>query len=444
MLRQNRSGTVQPPEPTHSPVEPLLERIEKSFKVPEVPLPTVPSPRRRRQRRTWPWIGVSFLLLAAIAGGFHLWNGVGSGAPVYLTVEVERGSIEDSTIATGTLQPFDFVDVGTQVSGQIRSIHVEVGHEVRKGDLLAEIDSTIYRSRVEGTKAELLALKARLVDRQAQLVLAGQQLERQRQLMAARATSEQALQGAVASHKSAAAQVMALKAQIQNTESTLKGEVANLGYTLIRAPMAGTVVWLATKQGQTLNANQQAPVILRIADLSTMTVTAKVSEADIGRLEMGMDVYFTTLGRPDRKWQGQLRKILPTPSVVNNVVLYSALFDVPNPNRQLMTQMTAQVSFVSARAEDALLVPLGALQPLADKRPRDVAGESGADVRRYKVQVQQRDGTLDERIVTVGVTNRIDAQIVEGLAEGERVVIGRSRAAGSADRSAGVRLPRLS
>ncbi|MGH6946725.1 MAG: efflux RND transporter periplasmic adaptor subunit [Kiloniellales bacterium] len=442
MASQTRIETIEPPELTHSHVEPLLERIEKSFKVAEVPQRTVPKPRRQRQ--TWPWVGALLLLLVAIAGGLYLWRGTGSGAPAYLTVEVERGNIEDSTIATGTLQPFDFVDVGTQVSGQLRSIHVEVGNEVREGDLLAEIDPTIYRSRVEGTKAELLALKAQLADRQAQLVLAGQQLERQRQLMAARATSEQALQSAVASHKSAAAQVTALKAQIQNTESTLNGEVASLGYTVIRAPMAGTVVSLSAKQGQTLNANQQAPVILRIANLSTMTVTAQVSEADIGRLENGMDVYFTTLGRPDRKWRGQLRKILPTPSVVNNVVLYSALFDVPNPNRQLMTQMTAQVFFVSARAEDALLVPLGALQPLGGKQPRDVAGESGADVRRYKVQVQQSDGTLDERIVTVGVTNRVDAQIVEGLAEGDRVVIGRSRSAGSADRSAAVRLPRLS
>lgn len=136
---------------------------------------------------------------------------------------------------------------------------------------------------------------------------------------------------------------------MQQTESTLRGDVANLGYIKIYAPMAGTVVSQMAKQGQTLNANRQAPIIMRIADLSTMTAQAQVSEADVPKLRVGMDVYFTTLGGDNRRVYGKLRQISPTPAIVNNVVLYDALFDVPNPNQVLMTQMTAQV-FLSYRA----------------------------------------------------------------------------------------------
>jgi membrane fusion protein, macrolide-specific efflux system len=134
--------------------------------------------------------------------------------------------------------------------------------------------------------------------------------------------------------------------------------------------MSGTVVSQSAKQGQTLNANQQAPIIVRIADLSIMTVDAQVSEADVSRLRLGMEVYFTTLGAQERRWYGKLRQINPTPQVVNNVVLYDALFDVPNPNQELMTQMTAQVFFVVTNVKDVVLVPVAALRPAGSEGQR--------------------------------------------------------------------------
>ena len=188
-------------------------------------------------------------------------------------------------------------------------------------------------------------------DRQAQLALADLQLTRQQNMMREDATSADALQTAEAARKSALAQQDSIKAQIQQTGSTLRGDEANLGYTKIYAPIAGTVVSQAAKQGQTLNANQQAPIVMRIADLSTMTVQAQVSEADVPKLRVGMDVYFTTLGGDSRRFRGKLRQIPPTPTVVNNVVLYDALFDVANPKQALMTQMTAQVFFVISSAD---------------------------------------------------------------------------------------------
>ncbi|MSO93270.1 MAG: efflux RND transporter periplasmic adaptor subunit [Rhodospirillales bacterium] len=408
--------------------------------------PSAHRPRPKRRRGAALVAGLA-IVLGLIAGAAYLWYPWGGAPDQYVTAAAERGDIEDSTTALGTLQPRDFVDVGTQVSGQLRKIHVEIGNSVKQGDLLAEIDPTVYESRVEADRAQLMNLKAQLADKQSQLVLANQLFQRQANLKKATATSEEAYQSSEAVLRSANAQVEAVKAQIRQTESTLAGDVANLGYTKIYAPMAGTVASQIAKQGQTLNANQQAPIIMRIADLSTMTVWTQVSEADVSRLALGMDAYFTTLGQPDHRWHGTLRQILPTPEVLNNVVLYNALFDVPNPKGELMTQMSTQVFFVSAATKNALLVPIAALKPVGKggrggrrggdggERPAKSEGErpaksEGAETGRahYAVQVLTDDGTIEQRRVTVGITNRISAEILKGLEAGERVVVGTRQA----------------
>ncbi|MER2554568.1 MAG: efflux RND transporter periplasmic adaptor subunit, partial [Thauera sp.] len=315
-------------------------------------------------RPRWGRRAALILLPVLLAGGWYARTAVlGERDPLatYQFTSVQRGDIEDVVTATGTLQPRDFVDVGAQVSGQLRKIHVEVGDTVDAGQLLAEIDPTVYRARVDGSRAQLKNLRAQLRDREAQLDLAHIQLRRQRALMAEDATTKESLQTADASAKSAAAQLEALRAQIEQIESTLRADEANLQYARILSPMRGTVVSITARQGQTLNTNQQAPVVMRIADLSTMTVQTQVSEADVSRLKLGMEAYFTTLGGSGKRWQGSLEKVEPTPTVTNNVVLYNALFNVPNPDGRLMTQMTAQVFFVVAQAKGALLVPMAAL-----------------------------------------------------------------------------------
>lgn len=402
-----------------------------------------PPANRRRRARRWPVL-TALLVLFAVAGaaGWYWWQRDGAPRDQYVTATVERGDVEDSTTALGNLQPRDYVDVGTQVSGQLRTLHFDIGDTVNKGDLLAELDPTVYVARVEADRAQLLNLRAQLADKQAQLALAQQQYQRQANLMRASATSQDALQSAEAALRSATAQVEAIKAQIQQTESTLKGDEANLGYTKIYAPMSGTIVSQSAKQGQTLNANQQAPIIFRIADLSTMTVWTQVSEADVSKLRIGMDAYFTTLGQPDKRWYGNLRQINPTPDLVNNVVLYNALFDVPNPNHELMTQMSAQVFFVSAAAKDVLVVPVAALRQAQGSR-----GGAAADPPRSTVRLLTADGTIEERAVTVGVMNRVSAEIRSGLEAGEQVIIGRRQptAPGQRPQNQGpARTPRLS
>jgi macrolide-specific efflux system membrane fusion protein len=353
---------------------------------------------------------LSLALVAAVgAGGYGAWRAFASPAERaagQATALVQRGDIEDSVSATGTLQPRDYVDVGTQVSGQLKTLHVEIGDVVKKGDLLAEIDPTVYLAKVDADQAQLKNLQAQLADRQAQLKLAQQKAQRQANMMREQATTAEAVQTAEAELQSARAQIDALKAQIQQTQSTLRGDQANLGYTKIYAPMPGTVVTQTAKEGQTLNANQSAPIVLRIADLSTMTVQTQVSEADVTRLKLGMPVYFTTLGEQSKRWEGTLRQVNPTPDVVNNVVLYNALFDVPNPDGALMTQMTAQVFFVVAQARDAAIIPAAALHRRQGKAT---------------VRVQTDEGRFEQREVELGLVTRVAAEVRSGLQPGERV-----------------------
>ena len=352
-------------------------------------------------------------ILALLLLGLYAYfgsDGFATSQTAPLTVMVEKGDLLDQVTATGTLQPSGYVDVGAQVSGQLKVIAVEVGDKVEQNTLLAEIDPTVYVAQVDASRAQLRAQKAQLKDREAQRTLAQIQHTRQRNLLAANATAQESVQNAEASLRSAQAQVEALTAQIAQTESSLRADEANLSYAKVVAPMAGTVVQIDARQGQSLNASQQSPTLMRIADLAVMTVAAKVSEADVSKLTPGMKVYFITLGDAKKRWYSTLRKIEPTPVIENNVVLYNALFDIDNPDGDLMSQMTTQVFFVLSEAKDALLVPVSALS-FTDPADRNQA----------QVTVVNAKGLPETRTVQVGVSNRIHAAITEGLTLGEKV-----------------------
>ncbi|WP_147693812.1 efflux RND transporter periplasmic adaptor subunit [Vogesella mureinivorans] len=339
--------------------------------------PTPSTPRRRTGKRMALAGGIVAALAAAGWYGWQHYHAQEDALARYLTATVQQGDIEDLVTATGSLQPSDYVDVGAQVSGQLEKIYAEVGSVVKKGDLLAEIDSTVYSATVDARRAALKNLQATQQARESDLKLAEQQLQRQQNLARDSATSEDSLQQAQASVRSALAQLASVKAQIEQAESTLRVDETSLKYAQILAPMDGVVVSISLKQGQTINASQSSPTLLRIADLSTMTVQTQVSEADVTRLRPGMPLYFTTLGSRNRRYQGELRKVEPTPTVNNNVVLYNALFDVKNQQRNLLPQMTAQVFFVAAEAHDTLVVPAGAVK-LARMAPGSRRGDSEA------------------------------------------------------------------
>lgn len=373
-------------------------------------------------------LGLTLLLLLGLYffSGFSERN---ASATAPQTATVKRGNLSVQVTATGILQPSNYVDVGAQVSGQLKTILVAVGDQVDTDTLLAEIDPTVYLAQVDASRAQLRSQQAQLKDKQAQLTLAQLQHTRQRNLMAENATTRDTLQSAAANLLSAQAQVEALKAQIAQTESSLRADEANLDYARIYAPLSGTVVSIEARQGQTLNTNQQAPTLMRIANLATMTVEAKVSEADVSKLSPGMKVYFTTLGNPERRWHSELRKIEPTPIIENNVVLYKALFDIDNQSNQLMSQMTTQVFFVQAEAKDALLVPLSALT-FPDPEQAHQAS----------VTLLNAQGQRETRTVTVGVSNRIQAEIVAGLSAGDQVLLNVAPSAAAPKNGGGMRM----
>jgi membrane fusion protein, macrolide-specific efflux system len=300
----------------------------------------------------------------------------------------------------------------------LKRIHVDIGDTVSNGQLLAEIDPRVYQAQVEAGEARLNSLRAQLNQQKAEAVLAEQNLTRNRNLIAANAVSKQALQETESQAAVAKAQVDSIAAQIQETESNLKASRTNLSYTKIYAPMAGTVTTLPTKEGQTLNANQTAPTIMQVANLDLMTVRAQVAEADVNRLKEGMPAYFTTLGDSERRWQGKVRQIQPSPQIVNDVVLYDVLIDVKNEGRKLMTGMTTQVFFVLGKAENALIVPAEALSRRAAKDDNDKG-------KAYRIFVANGEKGREPRTIHVGLQTRTQAEVTDGLQEGDRILLNR-------------------
>ncbi|MFJ2429389.1 efflux RND transporter periplasmic adaptor subunit [Pseudomonas sp. NPDC087804] len=368
--------------------------------------------------------------------GYAAWQMLPPGRDKFATVQVSRGDIESSVTALGTLQPRRYVDVGAQASGQIQKIHVEVGDVVKEGQLLVEIDPSTQKAKLDAGRFSVENLKAQLQEQRAQHELAQQKYQRQQNLAAGGATREEDVQTARAELKATQARIDMFQAQIRQAEASLRSDQAELGYTRIYAPMAGTVVALDAREGQTLNAQQQTPLILRIAKLSPMTVWAEVSEADIGHVKPGMSAYFTTLSGGNRRWSSTVRQILPVPpkpldqtsqgggsptstskSGSARVVLYTVLLDVDNADNALMAEMTTQVFFVANQAKDVLTAPVAALQ-----------GSVKAD--RQTAQVVAANGNIESREVRTGISDRLKVQILDGLSEGDHLLIGPATGSG--------------
>lgn len=383
----------------------------------------------------WPRWAARVAVLAGLGAVAALaLAGVRQEGARYETITVGRGTVEAHVTAIGTLQPRRYVDVGAQVSGQVTRLHVQPGTEVKKGQLLVEIDPSVQQASVDGGRAALAGLRAQLAEQHAQHQLASQQHGRQQRLAQGGATRLEDVEVAQATLASAVARIDHLQAQIAQTQATLKADEARLGYTRIYAPMAGTVVSLEAREGQTLNATYQTPTILRIADLSAMTVWTEVSEADVRRVKPGMAVYFTTLGSHEeaapRRWTGRVRQVLPAPPggdgkgsgmaapAATKAVAYTVLFDVDNSDGELMPQMTAQASFITAQAQDVIAVPLTALTALT--APASAPGQPHT----HTARVLPADGPVQERAVQVGVRSRHLAEVRQGLQEGEQLVTG--------------------
>ena len=380
--------------------------------------------KRPRQTRRALLIIPCLLLAAALAA----WPLLTPGRDAYDTVPVTRGDIESSVTALGTLQPRQYVDVGAQASGQIHKIHVDVGTEVKEGQLLVEIDPSTQTAKLDASRFAIDNLKAQLQEQRALHDLAQHKFRRQQHLAKGGATREEDVQAAEAEVRTTQARIDMFTAQIRQARASLRSDEAELGYTRIYAPMTGTVVALDAREGQTLNAQQQTPLILRIARLSPMTVWAQVSEADIGQVKPGMQAWFTTLSGGNRRWSSNVRQVLPVPpkplnetgqgggspaskSGSDRVVLYTVLLDVDNHDQALMPEMTTQVFFVAGQARDVLLAPIVALQGTAESE-------------RQTAHIVTTSGKVEPREIRTGISDRLRVEIIDGVNEGDHLLIG--------------------
>jgi len=342
--------------------------------------------------------------------------------PALATAPAVIGDVEQTVVAAGTIEARELVSVGAQAAGQILALQVERGDEGQAGDLIAEIDSTNQQNALRNAEAALANIRAQRASQLASAEEAAAAYERQRVMLAADATSRAEFESAKAQLTAARAQVAAIDAQIRQQQTSLDTARANLGYTRITAPMSGTVVAIVAQEGQTVNAGMSTPTIVMLARLDEVTISAEISEADVVRVEPGQEVYFTILGDPDTRYHATLRTVEPAPASIetegatsaNTAVYYNALFDVANPDRVLRISMTAEVHVVLDSARDVLTIPSSAL------------GERvGPDT--YMVRVVGEDGAPEPRKVRTGLDDNVDVQVLEGLAEGERVVVGQAR-----------------
>lgn len=346
-----------------------------------------------------------------------------------LTAPAAVRDLEDTVLATGKLEPKALVSVGAQVSGQLKTLRVKVGQAVKAGELIAEIDAEPQRNQLKGAQLAVTSLKAQRAAAVASLNQAKLAYERQKKLLEMGLTSKADYDQSDAARQTAEANIAALDAQLEKGATDISTAEVNLGYTRIVAPMDGVVVSVVTKQGQTVNSMQSAPTIVMLAQLDTMTIKAQVSEADVARVAPGQVVWFTTLGNSDRRYYAKVGQIEPAPESIasssstqatssasssSSAIYYNALFDVPNKDGSLYTSMTANVNIVVGSAKRALVIPASALVA------RDADG-------RYVVRVPPppgQKGPPRERKVRIGINNKVDAQVLEGLQAGELVVTG--------------------
>lgn len=426
--------------------------------------------------------------------------------PNYITAMVEIGDIENNVMASGKVKALNTVDVGAQVSGEVTRLYVEVGDEVQQGDLIAQIDqvtqnntlsneqATLEQSvaAIQSAQAEVLSRQASLksaqadlISRQSELRQARTDFDRLQGLVAIDAISKQeydtqatkveTAQAAVASARAAIdtaraaiatanANVNSQQAALRKSETNVSTAKEDLSYTTIRAPMSGTVVSVTTEQGTTVNANQTAPTIVTLADLSTVRINAQISEADVINVQADMPVYFNIIGNPDQKFDSVLKAIEPAPETISDTsstdsaIYYVGYIEVPNTDRRFRIDMTAQVYIIINEAKNTLLIPSAALQaskPSASARntntsidKTDTPDNSKTDLKSAKsnaatatVRVLKADGEVVNQSVTTGINNRVNVQILSGLSEGDKVILSEASAEGSKSQGGGGRPP---
>ncbi|HIC3495358.1 TPA: efflux RND transporter periplasmic adaptor subunit [Campylobacter coli] len=342
----------------------------------------------------------------------------------YFTQKVKKIDISQTIEAVGKVYAKDQVDVGAQVSGQIIKLYVDVGSHVKQGDLIAQIDKDKQQNDLDITKAQLESAKANLESKKVALEIASKQYQREQKLYTAKASSLENLEIQKNNYYSLKASVAELNAQVIQLEITLKNAKKDLDYTTITAPIDGVVINVAVDEGQTVNANQNTPTIVRIANLDEMEIKMEIAEADVNKIKIGTELEFSLLNDPQKTYRASIASIDPADTEVSdssssyssssssssNAIYYYAKFYVQNKDNFLRIGMSIQNEIVIASVKDVIAVPTYAIKN---------------DAKGYYVEILQNQKAV-KKYVKFGIKDSINTQILEGVDENEELIISSS------------------
>jgi len=365
---------------------------------------------------------ILFLVLLLVAAFFVYKNFFGAkNEQNLMTTKVYRGNLLTSVVANGEVQAQDLVDVGAQVGGQIKKLYVKLGDKVKKGDMIAEIDAETKENEISKLNAQRVIYEANLNAAKIAVEIAKTQYDREQKLYKAKATSKESLENAKNSYVLKEAEVKQIEAQLE--QNTIELDTANteLGYAQIKAPLDGTIVSVPVKEGQTVNANQTTPTIVKIADLTKLEITMEITEGDITKIKPGMEVEYSILSNLNETRRAQISSIDPalttlsdgsydktSGSASSSAVYYYAKILVDNSDDFLKIGMTTENTIIIDERKDILLVPYSAVEARGGQK---------------SVRVLKGSHNIEMRQISTGITDNINIEVTEGLKEGDTIVI---------------------
>lgn len=373
---------------------------------------------------------ILIILLILGVGGYFVYDkffNIKDEKVEFITKKAKKGSFSKKVDATGEIFATELIDVGAQVSGQIKKLYVKLGDQVKKGDMIASIDSSTQQNNIDNKEAQLAIYKAQLESAKVALNIAKTQFDRENALFSKNATSKQEFESAKNTYSANSAKIKELEAQIKQTNIELSTAKINLGYTKITAPRDGTVVSVQVEEGQTVNANQTTPTIVNIADLSHVKMKMQIAEGDITKIKVGTPVEYSILSEPTKKFQTTVSSIDPglttlsdgsygssssskssysSSSSSSSAVYYYAQSIVDNKDGILRIGMTTQNELLIANVEDAIIVPSIGIKK----------DENGTFVYVLK------DGKPVKTAVKTGIKDNLDTQIISGINDGDEII----------------------
>ena len=355
------------------------------------------------------------IAIAVIVGAFFFFRSGDKKVTTYETVELKKGSINNTVTATGTIEPITKVDVGTQVSGTISHIYVDYNSVVTKGQLLAELDRKLLEAELKSEMANLKSSKS-------EFECQDKNFKRLHQLHEKNLISETEYEEALYQYEKA-------QQAYEKAQATLVKAQSNLDYATIYSPIDGVVLSREVEEGQTVAASFETPTMFTIAnDLRKMQVIADVDEADIGQVLEGQRVTFTVDAFPDDTFEGDVTQVRLNPTTESNVVTYEVVIDAPNPELKLKPGLTANITVYTMEKNDILLAPLKAFRFTPETAPENpqttLAPQTGKGEK--VVWLQTAEGIVP-KVIKVGVSDGIYTEVKEGIQEGSRLIVGVQR-----------------